>query len=527
VSQDNAALSRQPQHTTTTSTSTTLTAPNFDQSRRLALSIAILFAVPLLALNLRPAVTSMGSLLSDIRSDTGMSAALASAVVAVPVWCFAAGGALAWALRVRFGTRRTVAYALTILGVALALRVADGSYLLLAGTVAACLAIAVLGTLLPAIVHAAPAREWALLTGCYIASMGSGSAVGALVTPEISHRTSWQLGASSWALLAAAAWLIWRIAARRLPEQPAHTMVKVSPLRLRPASTTWSLTLHFGLTSGFTFSIMGWLPSILSDRAQVSPSAVAWLFTIAMALGVPVALRVPAWARRSSSQSGLAVLLALPSVIGVAGLLVAPTLAPWLWAAGLGLGMPAVGLALAAISLRADQSTDTAAALSSMVQGFGYAIAGATALAAGLIYTATDAWEVPLGALLVVLCGQMGTGAIAGLPITVKAQPRVRPNGDGGYRPNGRSAPWPNGHVPYQPNGHSGQWQAPPRVEIPVQRQLPAARQLPPASPPPALRPLPPIKPMAPVNTRYVTDETDRSGRMYRRRQDRQRLRGR
>lgn len=473
MSHDKAALS-QPQPTVTTATTPFHNAHPIDRSR-LALSIAVLFAVPLLALNLRPAVTSLGSLLSDIRSDTGMSPALASAVVAIPVWCFAAGGALAWALRVRFGTGRTVAYALIILGISLAFRVADGPYLLLAGTVSACLAIAILGTLLPAIVHAAPAREWAMLTGCYIAALGSGSAVGALVTPEISHRTSWQLGASSWALLAGAAWLMWRIAARRLPEQPAHTLTKVSPLRLRPATTTWSLTLHFGLTSGFTFSIMGWLPSILSDRAHVPANQVAWLFTVAMALGVPVALRVPGWARRSASQSGLAVLLALPSVLGVVGLLVAPTLAPWLWAAGLGLGMPAVGLALAAISLRADQSTDTAAALSSMVQGFGYAIAGATALAAGLIYTATGAWEVPLGALLVVLCGQMSTGAIAGLPIT------VRPGG-------------------------SKVRVSMPLVQVPVQRQP---------------GPMPRIAPMAPISTAYAPG---RSGRMNRRNQDRQRL---
>ena len=155
----------------------------------------VVIAVPLLALNLRPAVTSMGSVLANIRSDTGMSAALASAVVAAPVWCFAAGGGLAWAMRVRFGTTRTVAIALTALMIALAGRVAAGPYVLLAGTVAACLAIAVLGTLLPAIVHAAPARGWAMLTGCYVAALGSGSAVGALVTPEITDHTSWKIGA--------------------------------------------------------------------------------------------------------------------------------------------------------------------------------------------------------------------------------------------------------------------------------------------------------------------------------------------
>ena len=177
--------------------SRTLASPQQSTGPRLAISIAVLIAVPLLALNLRPAVTSMGSVLAQIRSDTGMSATLASAVVAAPVWCFAAGGGLAWAMRVRWGTARTVALALTALMIALAVRVAGGPYVLLGGTVAACLAIAVLGTLLPAIVHAAPARGWATLTGCYVAALGSGSAVGALITPQITDHTSWKIGASS------------------------------------------------------------------------------------------------------------------------------------------------------------------------------------------------------------------------------------------------------------------------------------------------------------------------------------------
>lgn len=394
---------------------------------RFALSVALLIAVPLLALNLRPAVTSMGTVLADVRSDTGMSAALASAVVAAPVWCFAAGGGLAWAMRVRWGTTRTVALALTVLMIALAGRVAAGPYVLLAGTVTACLAIAVLGTMLPAIVHAAPAGGWATLTGCYVAALGGGSAVGALITPQITDHTSWKVGASSWALLAGAGWIIWQVAARRLSEQSMSAVRRPGPMTLTPLGTAWDLTIHFGLTSGVTFTIMGWLPSMLRDRSHVPSSQIGWLFTIAMALGVPVALRVPRWARRARSQSLLAVILALPAVIAVGGLLYVPTIAPLAWAIGLGLGMPAVGLALALISLRADSRQDTAAALSSMVQGVGYAIAGTIALGAGLLHSFTGSWEWPLAALLIILIAQAVTGTWAGRPVTIYSKPKNGP----------------------------------------------------------------------------------------------------
>jgi CP family cyanate transporter-like MFS transporter len=393
---------------------------------RLALSIGVLVAIPLLALNLRPAVTSIGAMLTDIRAGTGMSAVLASAVVAAPVWCFAVGGGLAWAMRSRLGTSRTMSLALVVLAATLAARVLGGPYLLLGGTVLACLAIAVLGTLLPVVTHAAPARAWALLTGCYVAAMGGGSGLGALITPHVASESSWQLGVSGWALLAAAAWAAWRVAARRFVEPPVVATKRLGRGGLSPAGTAWALTLHFGLTSGFTFSIMGWLPSILRDHAHVEPGMVHWLFAVAMALGVPIALLVPRWARATSSQSWLALALAAPNLIAVVGLLMAPDLSPWTWAICLGLGMPAVGLALALISLRAARDGDTAAALSSMVQGIGYGLAGATALGAGLLHGSTMDWEWPLLGLLVVLCGQIVTGMHAGLPITIHSGPGPR-----------------------------------------------------------------------------------------------------
>ncbi|MGH3880788.1 MAG: MFS transporter [Actinophytocola sp.] len=366
-------------------------------------------------------MTSVGAMLADIQAGSGMSAVLASAVVAAPVWCFAIGGGLAYKMRTRWGTSRTVSLALVVLAATLASRVLAGPYVLLAGTVVACLAIAVLGTLLPVITHAAPAKSWALLTGCYVAAMGGGSGIGALVTPQVAGQSSWQLGVSGWALLAAAAWAAWRIASRRFVEPAIKVKKHPGPSSLEPAGTAWALTLHFGLTSGFTFSIMGWLPSVLLEYSQVDPPSVEWMFTLAMALGVPIALLVPRWARRWESQSGLAVALATPSVVAVVGLLVVPTWGPWLWSIGLGLGMPAVGLALAMISMRAAPDGDTAAALSAMVQGIGYAIAGATALACGLLHSSTQTWEWPLLALLIVLCGQILTGLHAGLPITVFA----------------------------------------------------------------------------------------------------------
>ncbi|WP_460406045.1 MFS transporter [Actinophytocola sediminis] len=412
------------------------------------LSLSVLLAIPLLALNLRPAVTSVGAVLADIRADSGMSGVLASIVVAAPVWCFALGGGLAYKMRAAWGTSRTLTLALVMLAATLATRVIAGPYLLLAGTVVACLSIAVLGTLLPVITHAAPTKAWALLTGCYVAAMGGGSGLGALITPQVASGSTWQWGVSAWALLAAAALVAWRVATKRFTEPAVAAGPRPSPFNLRPPSTAWSTTIHFGLTSGFTFTIMGWLPSILLDHSHVDPAMVGWMFGVAMALGVPIALLVPKWARASQSQSALAVVLCVPNMLAMGGLLLYPEITPWVWAVALGLGMPAVGLGLTLISLRAAPDGDTAAALSSMVQGFGYAIAGVTALGAGLLHSSTQSWEWPLIGLLAILCGQLITGMHAGLPTTVYSGRRfapsvARPEPRPAARPGSGSAPFP------------------------------------------------------------------------------------
>src|SRR3954451_1897546 len=160
-------------------------------------------ALALLGLVLRPALTSVGALLDRIRVATGLSSVLAAIVVATPLVCFAAGGWLAWLLRRRVGTARVVTGALGVVVASLVCRVLGGPYVLWLGTVAVCLGIAVLATLLPAVVKAAPPGR--RLTTAWTTALGAGSAAGAMLTPPIAAATSWPVGLAAWALPAGAA----------------------------------------------------------------------------------------------------------------------------------------------------------------------------------------------------------------------------------------------------------------------------------------------------------------------------------
>ncbi len=373
------------------------------------------------ALNLRPAVTSVGAILADIVDHTGMSPALSPVLVAAPLACFAAGGFLAWPLQAWLGSQRTIALALATLAAALVWRTADGPVVMLAGTVVACLSIAVLSTLIPGVVRAAPAGRSTALMACYTTSMGAGSGLGAFLTPYLSAALSWRLGAASWGLLALASCLAWTAFGRRIapPEQRTGPRPRVNPFRLTPGPTAWAVTVHLGMVAGFTFTCMGWLRRIFAT-AGVSAETTGYLFTIAMALGVGIAPFVPKLAQRPSAQSALTVLFAGPAIVAVVGLLLDPGHAPWRWAVLFGVSMVAIVPALAFIVLRtADPATTNA--LSSLAHGVGFTIAALLSAAAGLLHTMTGSWTAPLCMILGVLCVQLVTGIFAGLPKTITA----------------------------------------------------------------------------------------------------------
>ncbi len=349
-----------------------------------SVSTAVIFV---LAINLRPAVTSLGAALPDIPVARELIAAV---LVALPLWAIGLGGwATPW-LCARVGTHRTVTFALGALVLSLAGRVVGGSVPLLIGTALACLSIAVLGTMLPMLAKGSAA---------FTLGLGLGSTAGALVTPTAVMSSSWRFALGLWAIVALLAHQVWR-------RTPGEFVAPPAASGSTPAS---ALTIHFGLISTVTFLVMGWLPGILRD-AGVPPTTAGACLALSMAMGLPMMWLVPGWTRRWSNQTLLVVVLAAPNVIGVTGLLVAPAAAPWLWAGATGLGMGSLAFVLTTISLR---SRDSSLALSAVVQGVGYVIAGFGVLACGWLHTQSGTWQTPLLLVLAILAGQILSGHAA------------------------------------------------------------------------------------------------------------------
>ncbi|MGV0742418.1 CynX/NimT family MFS transporter [Mycolicibacterium sp. XJ870] len=374
----------------------------------------LVVAVVLTALNLRPAITSVGPLLGDMRESLGASAVWAGALTTLPGLCFAAAGLGApWMAR-RIGLGHAISVAMVVLSVGLLLRVLDGPYVVIGGTLVATAGIALVNVLIPVVIKGSFPAQIGLMTGIYTAALQGGGALGSAVTPALeSALGGWRWALGSWAALAVLALAFWLVAARGIND--AHATGPSTAGRARSmlrSPLAWTVTLFFGCQAFLAYVVMGWLPEVFIDNG-VSKGDAGLLVGLSSVLAVPISLFISPLAARQKHQSGWIVVLGVIGFAGMIGLLIDPGAAPLLWTVLVGLGMSVFSLALTVIALRARNAEDTAQ-LSGMVQGFGYLLAGVGPFLFGLLHEVTGGWTAPWTMVLVVYLVQMVAGAFAG-----------------------------------------------------------------------------------------------------------------
>ncbi|WP_395311589.1 MFS transporter [Mycobacterium sp. AMU20-3851] len=383
---------------------------------RVAGGALLVVAVVLTALNLRPAITSVGPLLGEMRDGLGTSALWAGVLTTVPGLCFAAAGLGAPWLARRFGLGTAIAGGLLTLAVGLLLRVTDGPPVVIGGTLVATAGIALVNVLIPVVIKGSFPTHIGLMTGIYTAALQGGGAAGSAVTPALDGLLGgWRFALGAWAALALVALAVWLVVMRSRRRSMSVTQTAPAGGRsLLRSRLAWIITGFFGCQSLMAYVVMGWLPQVFIDNG-LSKGDAGLLLGLNALIAVPISIVVAPMAARQPGQSGWIVGLGLIGFAGVVGLTVAPAAAPVLWTVLLGLGMSVFSLALAVIALRARTAEDTAR-LSGMVQGLGYLLAGVGPFLFGLLHEISGGWTVPWLMLMVVYITQIVLGALAGRP---------------------------------------------------------------------------------------------------------------
>jgi CP family cyanate transporter-like MFS transporter len=389
--------------------------------------VLLAIGMVLLAANLRPAAAAVGPLLSRIQADTGLSSTGAGVLTTLPVLCFGALAPLAPALVRRLGERATAAVALAVLLFGLLVRLIPGLGFLFFGTAVAGAAIAVGNVLLPILVRGNFPARVGLLTGMYTTALIGFAALAAGISVPVADAFGggWRPGLAIWAIPAAIALAVWapQLRRRRVAGGPAGERVAGARALLRDR-VAWSVTLFFAVQSAGFYATLAWLPSVFHSHG-ISTARAGLLLSISLVVGLIPALTVPSLAARAHDQRGFVIAFVSCIATGWLGLILAPTAAPYLWAALLGFGQNAAfPLALTLIVLRGGTVTSTAA-LSTLVQTVGYLCAALGPLAIGAIHDITGSWTPALIVLMALLLPQMALGLAAARNRTVAPIPAV------------------------------------------------------------------------------------------------------
>jgi len=382
--------------------------------------VALVVAVCLVAVNMRPTITSIGPLLEQIAGDTGLATSILGLLAAVPLAAWAIVSPFAHELSNRFGMSRVVLGSLLLLTIGTLVRSLPGPLASVwIGTALIGVALAVANVLMPAVVKRDfPGRVPAMMA-VYTALLGGAGAVASGVAVPTSQWAAAVTGTEGWRLsllitggillpIAIVAWIV-AYRGRREPRRAAGGIRHSTGIW--GDSMAWLVAAYMGFQSAVFYILVTWLATIAvsTGLSPVTAGIDVMLYQVGAVVGalvVPFLFRGPAarWVPGA---------LPLVALVGAVGLMLAPS-AILLWIALLG---PASGASLGtSLTLMAERARDhhASAALSGMAQSVGYLMAASGPVLFGALHAATDAWALPLLLVAAILIGQSVSGLFAG-----------------------------------------------------------------------------------------------------------------
>lgn len=341
-----------------------------------------LLAIVLVALNLRPALAAIGPLLQAIQGDISLSFSAASLLTTLPVLAMGLFSFVGFRLAAPLGLERTVAAALMVLALATALRFwAPNAGLLISTALLAGMAIAMIQTLLPAIIKARFAEKTPLIMGFYVTAIMSGAAIAAISTPLMASSLSWRMSLGSWVFLALFALFIW-CWQLKTPKAASQAMAPAPALSFWRNKRSWQLAVFFALGTSCYVSVLAWLAPYAIEQGLTAKQA-GLLLGFLTSCEVVAGLFFPWLAMRSRDKRQVIAILCVLQLLGFSGLALLPDTALLLWVAMIGLGIGGIFPLAIIITMDHLDNPVQAGRLTAFVQGIGYIMAAFTPWIAG------------------------------------------------------------------------------------------------------------------------------------------------
>lgn len=377
---------------------------------------ALLAALFLGALALRPQLVGVGPLLPEIDEDLGISHAVAGLLGTIPVLCMGLFAPPAAYLAGRLGTRAAIAVCLAgIAGFGLLRAAAPGAPLVLALTFPIGMGMGLAGALIPVAVKERFAHRPAFASGVYTTGITGGAALSSgLAVPIAGAFGGWRAALAVFSGVTIILFIAWIALTPSSGERPS-----ISPPRLPwRRRVVWVLVVVFALQSIVYYGLVSWMPDSFQERGW-SAEAAGTLVGVMSIAGLPSGLMVPYLADRLGSRRQWLGLTAGALFLATLGIATLPD-AGWVWAALAGAGIGATFPLTLTLPLDVARDPADTGAVVGLMLGAGYTIAAAGPFLLGAARDLTGSFSASLWVLVAVAGGLL-------LSIVPLSPARLRP----------------------------------------------------------------------------------------------------
>lgn len=356
-----------------------------------------LATILLLALNLRTAVSSLSPVATYIAEELTLSIiALGLLGLAAPL-AFAVASTLSLAPARRFGIEQTaLVVALLVITGHLIRGLALDASMLFAGSLLSLTGAGIGNVILPVLVRKYFPHRIGLVSTLYITATATSATIGSLLAVPAAQAFGWRISLSQWALLACLTLIPLLPLVIRSRKNGIERSEKPARIPLHRSPTAWAITFALSASAFYGYVSFAFLPVLLIEHHGVTTLQAGQLLALFAALGLPVALVIPALAARYPFIQAPTVLLSsLLGIAGSLGILFGPSSMLWLSISAFGLLPTIFPLTLTLFNLRS-RNRSTVLAISSFAQGIAYGTTTVVVFTVGLLRELTGDWITAL-----------------------------------------------------------------------------------------------------------------------------------
>lgn len=374
-------------------------------------SALLLIGLILVATTLRAPIIGVGPILEALKSTLGLSATMAALLTALPLIAFGVIAPFAGKLSQKIGLKRCLLGSLLIVVLGVLLRSEGSISTLYIGTILLGIGIAFGNVLMPSLVKRDFPKRIPSITGKCGLAIGLSAAITSTLAVPLMTIFNWKIALGSSVIFPLIALIIWSLFIKTTDEKVSQN-VNYQPNTVWKSALAWQVTLYMTINSILFYTMITWLPSILTNVGVSTIKAGSLHGLLQFASLVP-GLLLGIIVSKMKDQRMVASILGLIQCLALLGFCFLPAAAPvWAFMFGLGTG-GALILSLMMISLRSS-NPHQAANLSGMAQCINFLLGALGPILAGKVHEITGNWIFILytGVILAILMA--GFGILAG-----------------------------------------------------------------------------------------------------------------